>query len=87
MSALTGSSDHNRTRGADHETHLRSRRRSACCGTRSRPGVTCGDYSLMDDAKQMETIAADESLTSKLAADCKDRVDVLVIDLVKGYRS
>lgn len=62
--------------------------------------VTCGDYSLMDNAKQMETIAGIESLTSemskenqltadqiheKLAADCKDKVDVLVIDIVKGY--
>lgn len=64
--------------------------------------VTCGDYSAMDNAKQMETIAALESLTSemaeaddltanaiheKLTADCKDKVDVLVIDLVKGYKS
>ena len=64
--------------------------------------VTCGDYSIMDNAKQMETIAAIESLTSemaseeqltadaiheKLAADCKDKVDVLVIDVVKGYKS
>ena len=64
--------------------------------------VTCGDYSMMDNAKQMETIAAIESLTSemaseeqltadaiheKLAADCKDKVDVLVIDVVKGYKS
>lgn len=62
--------------------------------------VTCGDYSLMDNAKQMETIASIESLTSqmsteselsaeqiheKLAADCKDKVDVLVVDVVKGY--
>lgn len=62
--------------------------------------VTCGDYSLMDNAKQMETIAAIEAETSemskenqltavqiheKLAADCKDQVDVLVIDVVKGY--
>ena len=62
--------------------------------------VTCGDYSMMDNAKQMETIAAieaetsqmahEESLTAdaiheKLAADCKDKVDVLVIDVVKGY--
>ena len=61
--------------------------------------VTCGDYSLMDNAKQMETIAALESETSqmateqqltaeaiheKLAADCKDQVDVLVIDVIKG---
>ena len=61
--------------------------------------VTCGDYSLMDNAKQMETIAALESLTSemanenqltadaiheKLAAECKDKVDVLVIDVIKG---
>jgi hypothetical protein len=64
--------------------------------------VTCGDYALMDNAQQMETIAAIESLTSemaaeeqltaaaiheKLAADCKDQVDVLVIELVKGYKS
>ena len=61
--------------------------------------VTCGDYSLMDNAKQMETIANLESLTSemaaenqltadaiheKLAAECKDKVDVLVIDVIKG---
>lgn len=63
--------------------------------------VTCGDYSLMDNAKQMETIAAIESETSqmtkataltpdeihtKLAADCKDKVDMLVIELVKTYK-
>jgi hypothetical protein len=62
--------------------------------------VTCGDFTLMDNAKQMETIAALEAETSemaksealtadaiheKLAADCKDKVDVLVIDVVKGY--
>jgi hypothetical protein len=62
--------------------------------------VTCGDYSIMDNAAQMETIAAIETETSdmakadsltpdaiheKLAADCKDKVDVLVIDVVKGY--
>ena len=61
--------------------------------------VTCGDYSLMDNAKQMETIAGLESLTSemaaenqltadaiheKLAAECKDQVDVLVIDVIRG---
>ena len=61
--------------------------------------VTCGDYSIMDNAKQMETIANLESLTSematenqltadaiheKLAAECKDKVDVLVIDVIKG---
>ena len=61
--------------------------------------VTCGDYSLMDNAKQMETIAALESETSqmaseeqltasaiheKLAAECKDKVDVLIIDVIKG---
>ena len=61
--------------------------------------VTCGDYSIMDNAKQMETVAALESLTSemskenqltadqiheKLAAECKDKVDVLVIDIIKG---
>ncbi len=62
--------------------------------------VTCGDYTLMDNAAQMETIArleseADqmsyqESLTApeiheKLVADCKDKVDVLVIEVLKGY--
>ncbi len=61
--------------------------------------VTCGDYSIMDNAKQMETIAALEAETSqlpaeqqltaeaihtKLAAECKDKVDVLVIDIVTG---
>lgn len=61
--------------------------------------VTCGDYSLMDNAKQMETIAALESETSqmateqqlsataiheKLAAQCKDQVDVLIIDVIRG---
>ena len=61
--------------------------------------VTCGDYTLMDNAKQMETIAAIEAETSqmaheealtadqiheKLAADCKDKVDVLIIDVIKG---
>jgi hypothetical protein len=61
--------------------------------------VTCGDYSLMDNAKQMETIAALESETSqmaqedqltadeihaKLAGECKDKVDVLVIDVITG---
>jgi hypothetical protein len=61
--------------------------------------VTCGDYTLMDNAKQMETIAALESETSqmakeqqltasaiheKLAAECKDKVDVLIIDVIKG---
>jgi hypothetical protein len=60
--------------------------------------VTCGDYSMMDNAKQMETVASLESLAGemsaenqltadaiheKLAADCKDKVDVLVIDVVK----
>ena len=64
--------------------------------------VTCGDYSLMDNAAQMETLAAieletsemasDESLTNeaiheKLAADCKDQVDMMVIEIVKGYKS
>ena len=63
--------------------------------------VTCGDYSIMDNAKQMETIAALESETSqmasqenltadaiheKLAADCKDQVDVLVIEVIKGWQ-
>lgn len=62
--------------------------------------VTCGDYTLMDNAKQMETIAALEAETSemaseqnltaeaiheKLAADCKDKVDVLVIEVMKGW--
>jgi hypothetical protein len=62
--------------------------------------VTCGDYTLMDNAEQMETLAALESETSemaaeqnltaeaiheKLAADCKDKVDVLVIDVMKGW--
>lgn len=62
--------------------------------------VTCGDYTLMDNAAQMETIARIEAQTSemdkqenltaaaiheKLTADCKDQVDVLVIDVVKGY--
>lgn len=61
--------------------------------------VTCGDYSLMDNAKQMETIAALESETSqmakenqltaaqiheKLAAECKDKVDVLVIEVLSS---
>ena len=61
--------------------------------------VTCGDYALMDNAKQMETVASIELLTGemasnekltaaqiheKLAAACKDQVDVLVVDVVKG---
>ena len=61
--------------------------------------VTCGDYSTMDDAKQMETVASLESLTGemakedqltadaiheKLAATCKDQVDMLVIDVMKA---
>ena len=61
--------------------------------------VTCGDYSAMDNAQQMETVAALESQTSqmaqedqltadqiheKLAAACKDQVDVLVIDVLKA---
>jgi hypothetical protein len=61
--------------------------------------VTCGDYTLMDNAKQMETLAALESETSqmakeqqltatamheKLTAECKDKVDVLIIDVIKG---
>ena len=61
--------------------------------------VTCGDYSAMDNAKQMETVAALESQTSqmsaenkltadqiheKLAAACKDQIDVLVIDVLKA---
>ncbi len=64
--------------------------------------VTCGDYSIMDNAQQMETIAAieeqtsemagDQSLTpeaihEKLAGDCKDQVDMMVIEIVKGYKS
>ena len=37
-------------------------------------------------------MASEEQLTAdaiheKLAADCKDKVDVLVIDVVKGYKS
>jgi hypothetical protein len=62
--------------------------------------VTCGDYSLMDNAAQMETIAAIESLAGemateqqlsaeaiheKLAAECQNQVDVLVIEVVKGF--
>ena len=62
--------------------------------------VTCGDYSIMDNAQQMETIAAleseasqmsaDQNLTAdamheKLAADCANQVDVLVIDVIKGW--
>jgi hypothetical protein len=62
--------------------------------------VTCGDYSAMDNAGQMETIAGIESMTSemahedsltadaiheKLAADCQGQVDMMVIDVVKGY--
>jgi hypothetical protein len=61
--------------------------------------VTCGDYSAMDNAQQMETIAALESEASdmmteqqltaeaiheKLAAECKDKVDVLIIDVIRG---
>jgi hypothetical protein len=61
--------------------------------------VTCGDYSAMDNAQQMETIAALESQTSqmakenqltadqihaKLAAECQGQVDVLVIDVITG---
>ena len=61
--------------------------------------VTCGDYTLMDNAKQMETLAALESETSqmateqqltaeamheKLAAECEGKVDVLIIDVIKG---
>jgi hypothetical protein len=61
--------------------------------------VTCGDYTLMDNAQQMETIAALESETSqmateqqltaeaihqKLAAECEGKVDVLIIDVIKG---
>jgi hypothetical protein len=61
--------------------------------------VTCGDYTLMDNAQQMETIAALEAETSqmateqqltaeaihqKLAAECEGKVDVLVIDILKA---
>lgn len=61
--------------------------------------VTCGDYSVMDNARQMETLAALDAETSqmakeesldadaihaKLAAECKDKVDVLVIDVLSG---
>jgi hypothetical protein len=61
--------------------------------------VTCGDYTLMDNAQQMETIAALESETSqmaaeqqltaeaihqKLAAECEGQVDMLIIDVIKG---
>jgi hypothetical protein len=61
--------------------------------------VTCGDFSLMDNAEQMETIAAIESEASqmasetqltapeihqKLTAECKDKVDVLIIDVITG---
>ena len=53
----------------------------------------------MDNAKQMETVAALEAQTSEMAkenqltaarstrssrAACKDQVDVLVIDVLKG---
>ena len=62
--------------------------------------VTCGDFSAMDNAQQMETLAALESETSqmdaeqnltaeaihqKLTAECKDKVDILVIDVIKGW--
>ena len=61
--------------------------------------VTCGDYTLMDNAQQMETLAALESETSqmapeqqltadamhqKLAAECEGQVDVLIIDVIKA---
>lgn len=61
--------------------------------------VTCGDFSLMDNTKQMETIAAIEAETSqlpteqqltaeaihtKLTAECKDKVDMMVLDVVTG---
>jgi hypothetical protein len=54
----------------------------------------------MDNAKQMETLAALESETSemateqnltaeaihqKLTADCEGKVDVLVVDVIKGW--
>lgn len=62
--------------------------------------VTCGDYTLMDNAKQMETLAALESETSemaseqnltaaaiheKLAAECEGKVDMLVVDVIKSW--
>jgi hypothetical protein len=62
--------------------------------------VTCGDYTIMDNAAQMETLAALEAETSqmasaqdltasamheKLAAECQGQVDVLVIDVIKGW--
>jgi hypothetical protein len=62
--------------------------------------VTCGDYTLMDNAKQMETIAALESETGqmateqnltaeaihqKLAAECQGKVDVLVVEVIRGW--
>lgn len=62
--------------------------------------VTCGDYSLMDNAKQMETLAALESETSqmateqnltaaaiheKLAGECQGKVDVLVVEVIRGW--
>ena len=62
--------------------------------------VTCGDYTMMDNAKQMETIAALEAETSqmaseqnltaqaiheKLAAECQGQVDMLVVDVMKGW--
>jgi len=61
--------------------------------------VTCGDYTLMDNAQQMETLAALESETSqmaseqqltaeamheKLAAECEGQVDMLIIDVIKA---
>ena len=62
--------------------------------------VTCGDFTLMDNAKQQETLAALESETSqmateqnltaeaihqKLTADCEGKVDVLIVDVIKGW--
>ena len=62
--------------------------------------VTCGDYTLMDNAKQMETLAALESETSqmateqnltaeaiheKLAAECEGKVEILIVDVIKGW--
>jgi hypothetical protein len=62
--------------------------------------VTCGDYTLMDNAQQMETLAALESETSqmaaeqnltaeamhqKLAAECDGKVDVLVVDVIRTW--
>ena len=62
--------------------------------------VTCGDFSAMDNAQQQETLAALESETSqmaseqnltadaiheKLTADCQGQVDMLVIEVIRGW--